>query len=381
MEQPIFWTAPQEIERIVLMHRDEHRRNASREIDFVNTSSQQRPERPLRLNYSLFVAETDQGLAINVADADPITLQGDYELLLRVLAAADGVAVEAEIVSSLRSDYSQDQVTQALEFARSRNLVREVPTIDLIHSRDLGKWDRQIRNFTNLSGVSDEEALSFHQQLAESHVLVFSVLAASAGMWPPRAAMMGIERLTVADFDTIELSNTSRQILYTEADLGRTKLEVAVQELSRRAPAASINAIDIEVTDVDSMKRLLDQAIEKSGHIDLLVLCADQPRGKIAYIVDQACSESMTPVLMCGPHDFSWASVGPLIIPGNTASYSELFPKDSARMTGPLVSKVNDRFVANIMEPLQRTCSEDGTRRSSEVSFWVRTTIRRGSSC
>jgi hypothetical protein len=142
MEQPIFWTAPQESERVVLMHRDEHRRNASREIDFVNTSSQQRPERPLRLNYSLFVAETDQGLAINVADADPITLQGDYELLLRVLAAADGVAVEAEIVSSLRSDYSQDQVTQALEFARSRNLVREVPTIDLIHSRDLGKWDR-----------------------------------------------------------------------------------------------------------------------------------------------------------------------------------------------------------------------------------------------
>lgn len=332
------------------MHRDEHRRNASREIDFVNTSSQQRPERPLRLNYSLFVAETDQGLAINVADADPITLQGDYELLLRVLAAADGVAVEAEIVSSLRSDYSQDQVTQALEFARSRNLVREVPTIDLIHSRDLGKWDRQIRNFTNLSGVSDEEALSFHQQLAESHVLVLGV-GGVGGYVASAAAMMGIERLTVADFDTIELSNTSRQILYTEADLGRAKLEVAVQELSRRAPAASINAIDIEVTDVDSMKRLLDQAIEKSGHIDLLVLCADQPRGKIAYIVDQACSESMTPVLMCGPHDFSWASVGPLIIPGTTASYSELFPKDSARMTGPLVSKVNDRFVANIMEP------------------------------
>lgn len=305
---------------------------------------------PLRLNYSLIVAETDSGLAVDVADADPMTLQGNYELLLRVLEVIDGSNTEDAIIRILSDEYTVDQVQQTLTFAWTRNLIKEVAEKDVIQSQGLGKWDRQIRNFTNLSGVGDDEAVSFHTQLAGSHVVVLGV-GGVGGYVASAAAMMGIGRLTVVDFDTIELSNTSRQVLYTEADLGRSKLDVAVEELIRRAPDSSIIAVDREIVDDISMRQMLDQAVTQNGSIDLLIVCADQPRGQIAHIVDRACVDTKTSYLMCGPHDFSWASVGPLVVPGVTASYSDMFPEASIRSDNPRVQTVNDRFIANIMEP------------------------------
>lgn len=306
--------------------------------------------RTLRLNYSLIVAETDDGLAVDVADAEPITLQGDYDLLLSILEAIDGTTTESSIADLLSDRYTQEQVEQALAFAKSQNLVKETGVEDAIQSRSLGKWDRQIRNFTNLSGVGDEEAISYHERLAGSHVLVLGV-GGVGGYVASAAAMIGVGRLTIGDFDTIELSNTSRQILYTEADLGRPKLEVASLELARRAPAANIIAIDQEVTDDDSMQKMIDRAVAENGAIDLLILCADQPRGRIAYIVDRICTKANTPFLLCSPHDFSWASVGPLVIPGVTAAYGDMFPEDAIRISNSRIMAVNERFVANIMEP------------------------------
>ncbi|CAH0134140.1 ThiF family adenylyltransferase [Microbacterium sp. Bi128] len=306
--------------------------------------------RALRLNYSLIVAETDDGLAVDVADAEPITLQGDYDLLLSVLEAIDGTTTGSSIADRLSDRYAQEQVEQALAFAKAQNLVKDVGTEDAIQAKNLGKWDRQIRNFTNLSGVGDDEAVSYHERLARSHILVLGV-GGVGGYVASAAAMIGVGRLTIADFDTIELSNTSRQILYTEADLGRPKLEVAIHELVRRAPAANIIAIDQEVTDDNSMQELIDRAVAKNGAIDLLILCADHPRGRIAHIVDRICIEAKTPYLLCSPHDLSWASVGPLVIPGVTSSYSDMFPENAIRTHDARIRAVNERFVANIMEP------------------------------
>ena len=45
-------------------------------------------------------------------------------------------------------------------------------------------------------------------------------------------ALLGIGSMLVADFDTIEVSNLSRSVLFREADLGRRKAEVVAQRLA-----------------------------------------------------------------------------------------------------------------------------------------------------
>lgn len=49
----------------------------------------------------------------------------------------------------------------------------------------------------------------------------------------------GIGKLTLCDFDTVNLNNLSRQILYRDSDIGRLKVEAATDVLHRlnRYPA------------------------------------------------------------------------------------------------------------------------------------------------
>ena len=58
----------------------------------------------------------------------------------------------------------------------------------------------------------------------------------------------GIKNLTIVDFDKVELSNLNRQILLTEKDIGRLKVDVVKKALESRNSEANIKAINEKVT-------------------------------------------------------------------------------------------------------------------------------------
>lgn len=82
---------------------------------------------------------------------------------------------------------------------------------------------------------------------------------------------LGVQDLRVVDFDTVELSNLNRQILYTEADIGQPKVELAVRRLSAYYPAANIEGIQRRLNSADDVYAVVAER-------DFTICVVDKPR-------------------------------------------------------------------------------------------------------
>ncbi|MHA1514875.1 MAG: HesA/MoeB/ThiF family protein, partial [Candidatus Heimdallarchaeaceae archaeon] len=60
----------------------------------------------------------------------------------------------------------------------------------------------------------------------------------------------GIGKLTIIDFDTIEVSNLNRQLLFNDEDVGKSKSETAVQRLKEINPNIEIDFYHKKMEDV-----------------------------------------------------------------------------------------------------------------------------------
>lgn len=80
------------------------------------------------------------------------------------------------------------------------------------------------------------------KRLKRSKVLVIG----AGGLGSPvllYLAAAGIGQLTIVDFDEVDISNLQRQVLYTEADLGKPKATAAAKRLKALNPQIKIEAV------------------------------------------------------------------------------------------------------------------------------------------
>ncbi|WP_241609803.1 HesA/MoeB/ThiF family protein, partial [Rosenbergiella australiborealis] len=73
------------------------------------------------------------------------------------------------------------------------------------------------------------------QQLAAASVMIVG-MGGLGCVVATYLASSGIGQLTLVDPDTVSLSNLPRQILFTETDCGKAKVEVAQHQLALRNP-------------------------------------------------------------------------------------------------------------------------------------------------
>ncbi len=87
--------------------------------------------------------------------------------------------------------------------------------------------------------IMPEVTLEGQKRLKQGRVLCVG----AGGLGSPLAlylAAAGVGTLGIVDFDRVDLSNLQRQVLYTTADVGARKLDVAVERLRRLNPAIEI---------------------------------------------------------------------------------------------------------------------------------------------
>lgn len=139
-------------------------------------------------------------------------------------------------------------------------------------------------------------------RLAAARVLVVGCGGLGAPVISGLAAA-GVGHLTLVDDDSVEASNLNRQVLFTEADLGRRKAEVAAERVRALNAACSVAA---------RCERLSAGGVRAAvpGH-SLVVDCADGLPTK--FLLNDACVREDVPLV----HGAATAWSGQvLVIPG-----------------------------------------------------------------
>ena len=127
----------------------------------------------------------------------------------------------------------------------------------------------------------------------------------------------GIGYLTIMDPDKVELSNLSRQPLYTDDDVGIHKVKAAKQVLSHMNPNAVINDVAEELTS--------ENALTYASSHDFVIDCTDNIDSR--YVLSDICQSIDKPFIHGGIRAFE-GNVG-VFLPGS-GYYRALYPKPPA---------------------------------------------------
>lgn len=104
----------------------------------------------------------------------------------------------------------------------------------------------------------------------------------AGGLGAPLAlylAAAGVGTIGLVDFDAVDLTNLQRQVLYTTADVGRSKLEVAKERLQAMNPHIEIRTYETRLTRENALDILADYDIVVDGTDNFAT----------RYLVNDAC--------------------------------------------------------------------------------------------
>jgi molybdopterin-synthase adenylyltransferase len=237
------------------------------------------------------------GLAAEISDPDG--------WVWTMLAAMDGSRGLAEIVEHVHTAHP-DQPVAALRRGAEQLLASGYvedaagPVPPGLTERDIGRYDRAMRYFRWLDLTPRASSWEPQARLRDSRVTILGV-GGTGGTAAMALAASGVGHLHCVDHDEVELSNLSRQVLYTEDDIGRPKIEAAIARLRR------LNS-DIELTGQRMEATGTADVLGLARDCDVLLLAADQPP-ELRTWTNRACLEAKRSWVDSGYH-------GPLVQTG-----------------------------------------------------------------
>lgn len=117
-----------------------------------------------------------------------------------------------------------------------------------------------------------------------------ALIVGAGGLGSPSAiylALAGVGTIGIVDFDVVDLSNLQRQILHHTADVGRSKLDSARDNIHAYNPDVNVVLHEVRLES--------ENAMEIIGQYDLVVNGADNFATR--YLVNDACYLSGKPLV------------------------------------------------------------------------------------
>lgn len=124
--------------------------------------------------------------------------------------------------------------------------------------------------------------------LLSKNVLVVG-LGGVGGICAEMIARAGVGKMTIVDADTVDLSNTNRQIPALHSTAGRLKTEVMAERIRDINPAIDLTVLPIYIKEEETIQLL------ESEKFDYAVDCIDTLSPKVYFI--KACMDRKIPIV------------------------------------------------------------------------------------
>jgi molybdopterin/thiamine biosynthesis adenylyltransferase len=241
-------------------------------------------------------------------------------LARKALLLLDGTRTVAELVDLVCED-SEESVLELcgmLVTLRDEKLLGiPIPNADrasALGPEELDFYDRQIRLFQDIcdEGLGEADSGLIMQERLRASTIVVCGLGGLGSHVASSLAMAGVGTLRICDFDRVEASNLSRQVLYSSGDIGAVKVTAAAARLAAVNPHIRIIPVNRRITGPADLADLVEGA-------DVVVGCADAPSTEdVADWITDACWPS-TPHIIGAAYAYHVGIAPQTVIPGRTA--------------------------------------------------------------
>jgi molybdopterin-synthase adenylyltransferase len=267
----------------------------------------------------IVIGLSQYGVASEIADDDEGSIAA-------IVALMDGTRTVDQICADFtetRPDVDDDSVRDVVADLIESGFIEDAgaPVPANLTERDLARHE-SARHF--FSWIDTSPRTSPHEVQSKIKAARVSLLGVGGTGSAVAAGLVasGIGALRIADFDRVEESNLTRQLLYAESDVGEPKVDQAVARLRAMNGAVAVTGGDTKVTGPGDVVELM------SG-CDLFVLCADEPHPEIVEWTNEAALRTGTPWFMS-------LYTGPMVVvgsfvPGETGCWACLDRQEEAR--------------------------------------------------
>ncbi|MBJ6745620.1 ThiF family adenylyltransferase [Streptococcus sp. 121] len=206
----------------------------------------------------------------------------------------------------------------------------ELPIIDDRYIPNIHYFRRYLKDIN--------KCIDIQRNINESSVLLLGLGGGGANVLTLLAGL-GPKQLTIVDYDTVELSNLGRQLLYKQDDIGLSKAKVAEREFRKMNSSVALKAITKKI---ESSADVYELILESKATIVICVM--DEPPFTAQRRVNEAIIKAGVPCIFGG----SQISRGRIysVIPGITGCFDCLnihYTKTSPNFVGQFLGfqKIN----------------------------------------
>lgn len=228
--------------------------------------------------------EDDQFKLITEDGIKSIKPHSSHIIKLLYLLSTTGVVIEIE----------NEPEGSFLRQLKDTNLIHIAPPYEMTPLQTM-QWSWN-------EAVSPNQEVS--KQLKNSSIVIVGC-GGTGSLVAQSLAGSGVGSFILIDFDKVSMSNLNRQFVFNAQDIGQYKADILAQRLLKNQNAVEAKPIVSEITSSRQLAKL-------AKGTDLIICCADEPKGAIQYYVANAALSTGASALF-GSVGINNGSLGPLL--------------------------------------------------------------------
>lgn len=142
------------------------------------------------------------------------------------------------------------------------------------------RWSRNLGFFEAHASLT-RSRFDFQRRIRETKVAMLGLGGVGSHVLMDMVAI-GYTDIRVVDFDTVELSNLNRQVLYGQDVIGQAKTELARNWVKRFNPEVTVDAVTLKMMSTDDVRNVVADR-------DIVIAAVDRPKTRIVSWLNEAC--------------------------------------------------------------------------------------------